>query len=181
MKSVICISGQPACGTSTVAKIIAEKLGLDYFSPGQYFKKQSSGKETESAITVWKTEKGSSKDFHNDIDKLQLDVAEKGGVVIDGKLSIRMVKCADLKIWLKADIHKRAERVAKRDSIEIGQALAKLKEKEELERKNWKKIYGFDYFEQENDADLVIDNTELSADGTAQKILEFRENKTERI
>lgn len=181
MKNVICISGQPACGTSTVAKIIAEKLGLDYFSPGQYFKKQSSGKETESAITVWKTEKGSSRDFHNDIDRLQLEIAEKGSVVIDGKLSIRMVKNADLKVWLKADIHKGAERVAKRDFINHESALAKLKEKEELERKNWKKIYGFDYFEQENDADLVIDNTELSAEETAQKILEFRKNKTERI
>ncbi|TRZ54476.1 hypothetical protein D4Q76_02375 [archaeon] len=181
MKNVICISGQPACGTSTAAKIVAEKLGLEYFSPGQYFKKHSSGKETESAIAVWKTEKGSSSKFHNDIDRLQSDVAEKGSVVIDGKLSIRMVKNADLKVWLKANIHKRAKRVAKRDSINPESALAKLKEKEDLERKNWKKIYGFDYFEQEKEADLVVDNTELSSEETAQKILEFWENKAERI
>jgi len=181
MKSVICISGQPACGTSSAAKIVAKKLGLEYFSPGQYFKKHSSGKENESALNVWKTEKGSSSEFHNDIDKLQLDIAEKGNVVIDGKLSIRMIKGANLKVWLKADIFKRAERVVKRDSINPESALAKLKEREELERKNWKKIYGFDYFEQENDADLVVDNTELSAEETAQKILEFWENRAERI
>jgi len=177
MKNVICISGQPACGASTAAKIVAEKLGLEYFSPGQYFKKHSYGRETESAINVWKTEKGSSKDFHNDIDRLQLEIAEKGNVVIDGKLSIRMIKDADLKVWLKAEIGKRAERVAKRDSISFGPALEKLKEKEELERKNWKKIYGFDYFEQENEADLIVDNTELSAEETAEKILEFWKEK----
>lgn len=177
MKSVICISGQPACGSSTVAKTVAERLGLDYFSPGQYFKKHSSGKETESAITVWKTEKGSSKDFHKDIDRLQLEIAEKGNVVIDGKLSIRIVKDAELNIWLKADINKRAERVAKRDSIDFESALAKLKEKEELERSSWKKIYGFDYFEQENEADLVVDTTDISAEEAAQKILELWKNK----
>lgn len=181
MKNVICISGQPACGTSSAAKIVAEKLGLNYFSPGQYFKKHSSGKETESAINVWKTEKGSSKDFHNDIDRIQSEIAEKGNVVIDGKLSIRMIKGANLKVWLKADIDKRAGRAVKRDFISLESALAKLKEREELERVNWNKIYGFDYFEQENDADLVVDNTELSAEETAQKILGFWENKAERI
>ncbi len=177
MKNVICISGQPSCGTSTVAKIVAEKLGLDYFSPGQYFKKHSAGKETESAVAVWKTEKGSSRSFHNDIDRLQLEIAEKGNVVFDGKLSIRMLKNSNLKVWLKADIEKRAERVAKRDSMDIGAALEKLKEKEVLERKNWKKIYGFDYFEQEKEADLVIDVTEISAAEAAEKILEFWNGK----
>ncbi len=169
---VICVSGQPACGTSTVAKLLAEKLGISYFSPGHYFKSFSEKKETEAAVSLWKTKKGSSKGFHQDIDKMQQEIADKGNVVIDGKLSIKMVKNADLRVWLKANFETRAERVAKRDSINLEKASKELKEKESLERESWKKMYGFDYFDQEGEADLVIDVSNLTPEQIVEKILQ---------
>jgi predicted cytidylate kinase len=162
---VIAIAGQPGCGSSTTGKMLAKKLGIEYFSLGTWNKSQVlelRGKrtktETEDSIAVWKHEKGSSKDFHFSSDMMQKTKAAEGKVVIDAKLSIHMLRgFCDMSVWLKADFEVRAKRVAKRDKIKSRAAHARLREKEGLERENWLRIYGFDYFEQEKEADLVID------------------------
>lgn len=169
---VICISGQSTCGTSTTAKLLAEKLNLKYFSPGKYFKKHFSGKETESATAGWDTKKGSSLDFHEEIDKLQQETAKKGNVVIDGKLSIWAIKKADLKVWIKADEKVRAGRVQKRETLPFEQALKILKEKDKKEIEGWKKVYDFHFWDQEKQADLVIDNSNLTPEQVVEKIIE---------
>ncbi|MFQ6010120.1 MAG: (d)CMP kinase [Candidatus Aenigmatarchaeota archaeon] len=170
---VIVISGQPGCGTSTVSRLVSEKLGIGYFSPGKFFKSHGAGKETKAAVDVWRTEKGSSKSFHEEIDRKQQELADKGNIVIDGKLSIRFVKKADLKVWLKAAIEVRAKRITQREEgIDYETALRQLKEKEELERKNFKRIYGFTPSDLEKEADMVIDTSNLTAEQVADKIIE---------
>jgi len=167
--SVIVISGMPGCGSSTVGKLLAEWLGLGFFSVGKYFKKQGFGeKETARAINFLKTEKGSSEKFHKELDEEQRRVAKGGNVVIESKLGIHFLKdLANHTVWLWAPMMVRAERVAGRDKISIEEALKKLQEKEKMERELFKKIYGFDYFLQEKEADLVID----TSDKTPEKIV----------
>src|SRR3989344_725544 len=122
----VVISGQPGAGNTTVAQLISKKLGIEYFSMGQLFKDIGRGtyknkkyyplfkelcdkkglvmpdmdskNETHAAFDFWKTEVGKSKELHNVIDELQLKIAENGNVVMEGKLSIRMIKKADLVI-----------------------------------------------------------------------------------
>ncbi len=162
---VIAISGQPGCGSTTVGKLLAERLGTDFFSLGKWNKEQlkiikgeETGNETKNSIEMWKNKRGSSEEFHNMSDIKQKEIAAKGNVVIDAKLGIHMLRgFADFSVWLKAVENVRAERYAKRDGTGIKEAGKSLKEKENLERENWKKIYGFDYFGQEEEADLAID------------------------
>lgn len=159
---VIVISGQPGCGSSTTAKLLAKKLKLKHFSVGDYNKSHANiqTKETDKSITFWKTRKGSSKKFHIDSDEIAKSYAKKGNIVIDGKLTVRMLKgFYDLSVWLKAPRNIRAQRYAKRDNTSIREASQKLTEKEKLERSNWLRIYGFDYFVQEKEADLVVDTS----------------------
>jgi CMP/dCMP kinase len=162
---VIAISGQPGCGSSTTAQMLSDRLNLKFFSLGKWNKEQlhiiegrETGSETKNSIEMWQNKKGSSKGFHHESDMMQKEIAAKGNVVIDSKLAIHMLKdLADLKIWLKVDFKVRAKRVAKRDGVSQKIAAEMLGEKERLERDSWKKIYGFDYFEEEKEADLVID------------------------
>ncbi len=196
---VIVISGLPGAGSTTLSKLIAQKLSLDYFSPGRVFKDIAHGKveqqyyyqnlkelfdkkgiiipklkasnESEAALNLWNTELGKSKELHNILDKLQLELAQKGNIVIDGKLSLFMIKNADFKIWLKASQEARIKRSAQRDNIEFEIAREIIPQREQKELEEWTRIYDFDYREQEKIADLVINTSNLSPDEIADKII----------
>ena len=173
-KLVIAISGPPGVGSSSVAKNLAKRLNLKYFSPGKYFKSYSEGKETKQALDVWKSRLGRSKEFHKKIDKIQINKAKVGDVVICGKLSIYILKnFAKFKFWLDAPLTIRAERAAFRDKISKKDALKLLKRRERMERKEWKRIYRIDYFSQKEMADLVIDTSNKSLKMTVDEILNF--------
>lgn len=170
---IIAISGQPGAGTSTIARRLAKKLGLDYFSPGKFFKKHSKlKKQTREALDVWQTETGKSKFFHEKIDDMQREKARKGNVVVCGKLSIHALKdIADKKIWIDCSLDERARRTAKRDGISLDEAKKSIRKREDIERKEWKRIYGFDRSTQKNMADIIIDTTNLTVEQTLNMIL----------
>ena len=61
---VIAFSGLPGTGSSTAGKLLAERLGLDFFSVGLYnkshaekFSGKSVKKETERSVVMWSTKK----------------------------------------------------------------------------------------------------------------------------
>lgn len=169
---VIAISGKPGSGSSTAGKLLAEKLGLRFFSIGKYHKSFGTGKsETERSMNTWEKKKPELKRFEHEKDDLARKLASEGNVVIEAKLAIHMIKNADFKIWLFASDKIRASRYAERDRTDLKTALKKLKEKEEKERRIWKDIYGFDYFEQEKDADIVIDTGNKTPDEIVELII----------
>lgn len=172
-KMVVAITGLPGAGTSTIAKMLAKRLKLEYFSPGEYFKSHSHAHDqSDQAMNVWKTEEGKKKSFHKSIDEMQMKKAKKGNIVICGKLSIYMLKgIANHKIWLDCSLDERAKRSSKRDGLDLEKTKKILAEREELEVKEWKKDYGIDYRKQKRMASIVIDTTELSEEETLKKIL----------
>ncbi len=170
--TVIVISGQPGAGSSTIAKLMAKKLRLRHFSLGDASKKFGHGRETERGVTYLLSRRGRSKSFHEGMEELQRKVARKGDVVIDSKLGIRMLKgLYDFSVWLKCPKSVRAEMIAGRDKIFLKEAMKILSAKERLERKRWKEIYSFDYFDQEKEADLVIDVSEKTPEEIVNKII----------
>ena len=176
--AVIVISGPPCCGSTTTGKLLAGRLGLKFFSVGHYFKSLGAGRETENAVKLWKSETGKNIQFtkkgaHNALEQMQIALAKHGDIVIESKLGIRFLKkYATLTVWLKAPLETRAARCARRDGISLTEASHILAEKERLERENFRKIYGFDFFAQEKEADLVIEATNLTTGEIVGKILE---------
>jgi cytidylate kinase len=173
----IVISGPPGAGSSSVARALAKKLGLEHFSPGKVFKSHSEAR-TMRALRVWGTKTGKSKEFHRKIDEEQAEKARKGNIVICGKLSVFLLRdVADLKVWIDSPLEIRARRVARREGISVFKALEKVKKREEIERREWKKMYGFDYFDSKKFADLVIDSSRKNQEEIAEEIAKFVKKK----
>jgi cytidylate kinase len=141
-KIVICISGMTGSGKSTVAKRLADKYGLDYFSGGNALKSLAQDEGYDSDLRGWwespqglkfLQQRMSDPTFDKKIDEKLLELAEKGDVVLDS-WTMPWLFDGGFKIWLEASLQVRAKRVMERDDISDEEAVKALKEKDEKTR-----------------------------------------------
>jgi cytidylate kinase len=171
-KIVICISGMTGSGKSTVAKRLAEKYGLDYFSGGNALKSLAQEEGYDSDVKGWwETPEGlnflkqrmGNPVFDKKIDEKLLELAAKGNVVLDSWTIPWLLKDG-FKVWLEASPQVRAKRVVTRDSISVEEALKALTEKDERTRQIYKNLYGFDLGHDLTPFNLVLATDELEPD-----------------
>ncbi len=138
----ITISGPPGSGTTTVARLLAEKLGFKLISAGEIFRKLAA----ERGMTLEEFSKyaESNPDIDFYIDRLQKDMAEReDNVVVEGRLSGWMVKNA-FKVWIYASPEVRYRRIAQREGKDLARVKNETKRREELEKRRYKKFYSID-------------------------------------
>ena len=136
----ITVSGPPGSGTTTLARTIAEKYGLELISAGEMFRDLA----REKGLTVAEFGELAEKDITIDalIDVRQKETAkERDNIVVEGRLSGWMVEDADLRIWLNAPLACRAKRIATRDEMDEYTARALTLEREESERARYRNYY----------------------------------------
>ena len=171
---VIAISGMSGCGSTTTSKLLSKKLGLKFFSVGEYFRKNSQNLNTTNVLKFFKSKKGSSKKLHNKLDELVIQKAKKGNIVCDGKLTIHFLKnIADFKIYLKASKKIRAQRYVKKDKIAFKKAIELVDEKDKTEKKNFTKIYNIKPFLLEKESDIIINSSNKNPEKVVKEIILF--------
>ena len=169
-KVVICISGMTGSGKSTVAKRLAAKYGLDYFSGGNALKSLAQEEGYNLDLTGWwETAEGlkflqqrmGDPDFDKRIDEKLLELAEQGNIVLDSWTMPWLLK-GGFKVWLEASAQVRAKRVMNRDSISIEEAVKALTKKDEQTRQIYKNLYGFDLGNDLSPFNLVLATDDLN-------------------
>ena len=166
---IITIGGLPGAGSTTVVEKLAKKLKYKTVEVGELWRKIAAeegitGAEAEKFWKEGAKDPAELKRLHNSLDRMQKDIARKEkNIIFNGKLSAFQIPWADLKIFLTAPLETRAERTAKREGISIDRAAKGIKEREDYERKEWKKIYGFDYVLDRSIYDLVINTAHFDA------------------
>lgn len=169
---IITISGPPGSGKSTLSKILSVKLGLELVSMGDIFRKCAQDR-CMSLEEFGQIAKCNEKIDH-EIDEMQKKIAdEKDDILIEGRLSGFLVD-ANLKVWLKAPLEIRAQRVAKRESKQVTKAMAETSEREECERERYLKYYGID-INNLSVYDIIIDSSKWSPEelsGIVEKAVE---------
>jgi cytidylate kinase len=166
---VIAVSGPPGSGKTTYAKRLAEDLNLSYHSAGSIFRSLASrlGVSLEELSVI--AEKDPRIDL--EIDRKTLELAERGGVVIEGHLvACILAHIADVLIYVKAPLHVRIERIAERDGRNRGSAMEEVVVRELSHAIRFRSYYGFNVADL-SIFDLVIDTSTLGVDEVYDVVL----------
>lgn len=164
---LIAVSGLPGTGTTTLCRLLSPRLNLPHVYAGQMFRAMA--KEHGLDVNAFGEYAEQHPEVDTELDRRMIDVARKGGVILEGRMCAWHVKEAGapaLKVLLEAPEEVRARRVADREGAgDWMQVLAQNRHREASEAKRYREIYGFD----PNDPrhyDVVID----SSDKTPEKI-----------
>jgi cytidylate kinase len=163
-------------GKSTLAKKIAEKYGLKYFSGGAalmalaveegYRPIERGWWESEEGMRFLE-KRGRDPRFDQAVDNKLLQIAQQGNVVLDSWTMPWLLK-KGFKIWLEASAEKRAERIAERDKISFKEALEALKRKERQTKIIYKKMYGFSLGDDYAPFNFILDTDILNEEEVFQ-------------
>lgn len=169
---IITISGLHGTGKSTVGKLVAKALGLDYYSTGQAFRDLAN--EMEMNLQEFSRYVENHPNIDKKLDEKIIKIAEKNNILIDSQLSGHILRnVADFKIHLTCSLETRVRRIADRDqsSYELKMKETLIRESSELER--FKKLYDINLDELEENKlfhDLVIDTEGISIDEIVELI-----------
>jgi len=177
-KIIICISGLPGCGKSTVAKKLARKYRLKYISGGDALKElavEAGFKPSDE--DWWETEEGrrflnkrlEDPDFDRRVDEKLIEAAKQGDAILDS-WTMPWLFDEGFKIWLDASLEVRASRAAKRDKISLEKAKELILEREEKTREIYIRLYGFKLGEDFSPFHIVLDTDKLNADEVFQTL-----------
>jgi cytidylate kinase len=167
----VTIGGLPGSGKTTVAKILAERLGLNYINAGDIFRNLAKKKGmTLEEFGVY-AEQNPSVD--QAIDNKLVEVAKQGNSILEGRLAAFMLVRNNIegkKVWLEAPLKIRAERICGRETKPHETALSEIQERERSEWDRYFQLYNIDLNDLEN-YDMIIDSASISAEDVSEQII----------
>jgi len=170
---ILTITGFHGTGKSTIGKLIAESLGITYYSTGEAFRELA--KEKEMTLAEFTEFVENHPDVDLELDEKIIQVAKKDNIIIDSQLSGFLLKdIADFKIHLVCPIDIRVKRMAGRDQTSYKAKLKETTLREESELERFKKLYNIDLnnIKEVNETfDLIINTENLTIEEVLKLIL----------
>lgn len=168
---LITLSGLPGSGTSTVARTVASRLGLDHLDGGTVFRTMAS----EHGLSLAEFAQVAEADDAIDraLDDRLVERAKAGDVLLESRLAGWLATRAALRalrVWIACDEVERARRVGARDGHDADEALATNREREASERARYLGYYEIDLTDL-SIYDLVVDSTDVSPEEIIDQIV----------
>ena len=142
---LITISGVPGSGKTTVARLLAERLGVPHVYAGDLYRQEAKRRGLSLAEFNELCERDHSIDRNLDADMTAR--ARQGDVVLEGRLAGFLAtenELDALKVWLDASDETRARRVAERESSDWREVLEVNRVRHQSDANRYKAIYGYD-------------------------------------
>ncbi len=178
MEAII-ISGKPAAGKTTVAVIIAKRLGIKTIGGGDILKEMAIERGYNAhGDSWWDTEEGikfleerkSNPDFDNEADVKLIKKIDAGNIVVTSYPAPWISKNG-FKVWLDGTVETRAERMRKRDKSTTNETMKVVKIRDEENFNVYMKLYNINFGKDKTPFNLVIDTNKKTPDEIADIIL----------
>jgi cytidylate kinase len=173
MSFKLTLAGDQGGGKSTVAKLLTERTGAEYYSAGYFMRKCAAEMGMDIADFNVYSETHPEIDEHIDNGLVDLNGVDKD-MIIDSRMAWHFTK-GTFKVYLSCDIETSALRImhAKRQgecSSSLEEQIRCTKERRESEKKRYLEQYGVDIKDLTNYS-LVVDTTEATPEQVAEKII----------
>lgn len=171
----IVIGGRAGSGKSTIAKLVAKKLGLKHYSMGDLQREIAREKGISLLELGRLEEKDGSIDKELDSKQKEIGIREDN-FVIDGRLSAFFIPNS-VKIFLDADEETRAKRVLKderveENNIDLKKTIENTRAREYSESRRYRKYYGCGCYD-ESIYDHIVDTADLSVKEAVDEVLDI--------
>ena len=169
---LITISGLPGSGTSTVARHVASRLGLERLDGGTVFRAMAAERDLSLADFGALAERDPA--FDLELDQRLAQRAREGDVVLESRLAGWIAtneRLVATRVWIACDARIRAGRVAERDGGTTEAALRVNADREASETARYQAYYGID-LDDLSIYDLALDSTATPPDDLVTAILQ---------
>ncbi len=186
---IITINGTAGSGKSTIAKMLAEKLGW----PRYYIGGMRRQRAKEKGMTLAEYNKLGETDFaiDNEVDSYQKKLGEtKDNFIIEGRTSWYFIPHA-IKIYFEVDEQEGAQRVFNelkksnkrnedRNLKTLNDTLISHRQRKQSDIKRYKKYYNIDAYDK-NHYDYVINTTNLNKKQVFVKVYEYIKSRLSHV
>ena len=170
--SVITISGDPGSGTTTIGQLLSKELNIKMVYVGAIFRELAG--LYDMTLSEFGKYAENNPDIDHELDTRQVEIAKKGNVILEGRLSGWMMKKSKIrafKVLLTADLDTRVSRVMGRENKSFEQVKEEILKREACEHERYTDFYDANYQDQSY-YDLIIDTSELTPDEIVKKIID---------
>lgn len=166
------VGGLPGTGTSTLCKLLQERLGAPYTYAGQIFRDEAARRGLDLAAFGALCQEDSSVDQALDDQQVAL-LRESEDLILEGRLSGWLAHRNDvdaLKVWVTCEPAERMRRITERDGGDVAAQEAKTLAREASEADRYQRYYGIDLADT-SVYDAVLDSTRASPEELADAVV----------
>ncbi|MEA3190205.1 MAG: CMP/dCMP kinase [Thermoplasmata archaeon] len=155
----VTVGGLPGTGTSTLCRLLADKLQLPYTYAGALFREEAKRRGMSIAEFGALCQKDPSID--EALDDRQIFLLKRGNLILEGRLSgwlAQRHKVNALKVWVVCEEKERLRRIVQRDGGDLATQAEATWAREQSEADRYRRYYGVD-LKETGFYDLVLDST----------------------
>lgn len=167
LSETLIINGLAGTGSTTVARMLAERFGWTHHYGGGIFRQMAA--EADRTLEQYMADLADHPDRERGVDERLIGYALAGETVIESRV-VAWLMPADtnaLAVWLTCDDDVRVDRVMQRDDHE--DAKRRVEAREEIDANRYLALYGIDLADL-SVYDVVIDTTQIPAIEVAEQV-----------